>query len=151
MRDLARHMSRNYRMIFKWFVLVGIAAILLKVLHHGVVHIFLSSSTLLTRDKTDSQVNVRYGDFLVAWATSGQHAKREKLSMEKFQMENQLQLIGAQIFFRHGARTPLHLLPSLDEVFEKRIFESIPIACFPRLSTIKNISIVILQRNGMFN
>jgi len=27
-----------------------------------------------------------------------------------------LKLIGAQIFFRHGARTPFHLLPDLDEV-----------------------------------
>jgi hypothetical protein len=27
-----------------------------------------------------------------------------------------LKLIGAQIFFRHGARTPFHLLPNLDEV-----------------------------------
>jgi len=29
---------------------------------------------------------------------------------------DKLKLIGAQIFFRHGARTPFHLLPNLDEV-----------------------------------
>ncbi|CAF4363016.1 unnamed protein product, partial [Adineta steineri] len=31
-------------------------------------------------------------------------------------IRDDLQLIGAQVFFRHGARTPLKLLPGLEEV-----------------------------------
>ena len=151
MRDLARHMGRNYRMIFKWCIIVGIAAILLKLLHHGVVNIFLSGPTSLIGDRTDSRVNLRYEDFLTAWAKSGQHSKSGKLAMEKIQTANNLQLIGAQIFFRHGARTPLHLLPSLKEVFEKRIIKSMSIAPLSRLFIVKNILIVIFQRNGIFS
>lgn len=151
MRDLGKHMGRNYRMIFKWCIIVGIAAILLKFLHHGVVNIFLSGSTSLIGDRTDSHANPRYEDFLTAWAKSGQHSKSGKLSMEKIQTADNLQLIGAQIFFRHGARTPLHLLPSLEEVFEKRIVKSISIVLLPRLFTVKNILIVIFQQDGIFS
>ena len=58
-----------------------------------------------------------YEDFLTAWATTGQRSNDGKLSMKNIQTRNDLQLIGAQIVFRHGARTPLHLLPSLEEVY----------------------------------
>ncbi|CAF0756523.1 unnamed protein product [Adineta ricciae] len=36
--------------------------------------------------------------------------------MERSKARSDLQLIGAQIIFRHGARTPLFLMPSLEEV-----------------------------------
>ncbi|CAF3343575.1 unnamed protein product [Rotaria sp. Silwood1] len=64
----------------------------------------------------DKNVDSSYDQSLLAWVATDQRLNNEKLSMESIQQRNDLQLIGAQIFFRHGARTPLHLLPSLQEV-----------------------------------
>ena len=60
-----------------------------------------------------------YANDLRSWASTGQRLgnvqKLGKTPMDR-QSRDDLQLIGAQIFFRHGARTPLSLLPGLEEV-----------------------------------
>lgn len=122
-------MRRNYRMILKWFILIGIVAILSKILFNGLVNLFFSSSTSVTGDTKDSSVTVSYEEFLIAWATTGQRSKSEKISMENVQTRNDLQLLGAQIIFRHGARTPLHFLPSLEQVCQPRESNRIPNDC----------------------
>lgn len=63
-----------------------------------------------------------YGNDLRSWASTGQRLgnvqKLGKTPVDR-QSRDDLQLIGAQIFFRHGARTPLRLLPGLEEVAYK--------------------------------
>ena len=55
---------------------------------------------------------------LTSWASTGQ---RVRTQLERIQLimkiREDLQLIGAHIYFRHGARTPLNLLPGLEEVY----------------------------------
>ncbi len=105
-------MRRNYVLIFKWFIFLGICAIGFQFICHGLVNIFLSVSTRSIGDTKDNN----YEDFLITWATTGQRLKNGKISMETIKTRDDLQLIGAQVVFRHGARTPLHLLPSLEQV-----------------------------------
>jgi hypothetical protein len=105
-------------MILKWVLLTGALAILFKLCCDSLVDIFLSasrSSVVKMEGKKNSRQS--YEDLLIAWAVTGQQLHNEKLVMGNIKERNDLQLIGAQAFFRHGARTPLVLLPSLEEVF----------------------------------
>jgi hypothetical protein len=110
-------MRRNCCLLLKWFLFTGIFAILFKLCCDILVDIFLSAPSSLIVNIKYRNSHIRYEDSLIAWAVTGQHLKNEKLSMENIKERNDLQLIGAQVFFRHGARTPLHLLPSLEEVY----------------------------------
>jgi hypothetical protein len=83
----------------------------------GLVNIFLSIP--IGRDTKDNNFYASYEEFLINWATTGQRLTNEKFSMDKIKSRDDLQLIGAQVVFRHGARTPLHLLPSLEQVYYK--------------------------------
>lgn len=62
-----------------------------------------------------------YEHHLTSWASTGQRNDVEQRKIPSFNHRNDLQLIGAQIFFRHGARTPIHLLPSLEQVMFRSI------------------------------
>jgi hypothetical protein len=110
-------MRRNCRLILKWILLTGILVITFKICCDALVDIILStsSSSIVNMEERNSQRS--YEDSLIAWAMTGQHAKNKKLTMENIEERHDLQLIGAQVFFRHGARTPLNLLPSLEEVY----------------------------------
>ncbi len=119
MTDYHNLMRRNWRMILKWFIILGICSIVFKLICDSFVNIYLSIPNSWIKDGKGSNSDVAYEDFLTSWANTGQRLKNEKLSMKNIKTRNDLQLIGAQIFFRHGARTPLHLLPSLEEVFYK--------------------------------
>jgi lysophosphatidic acid phosphatase type 6 len=69
---------------------------------------------------------------IVRWALTGQRVfcgNDGSMMNEHIEMQprDDLQLIGAQIFFRHGARTPCHILPGLEEViYTKEHIESYP-------------------------
>ena len=112
MKDYRNSMRRHHRTILKWIILSGICAIVFKAICDGLVDIFLSASVPSIANVKDSN----YEDLLIGWAATGQRVKNEKFSMEKIPNRHDLELIGAQIVFRHGARTPLHLLPNLEEV-----------------------------------
>ncbi len=113
-------MRRNCRWMLKWFLFIGILGILFKFSCDSLVDIFLSASSSSIVNIKDSNSDPSYEDSLIAWATTGQRFKNEKFSMEKLKERDDLQLIGAQVFFRHGARTPLNLLPSLEQVDLKK-------------------------------
>ncbi|UJR13380.1 hypothetical protein I4U23_000396 [Adineta vaga] len=57
-----------------------------------------------------------YENTLISWASTGQRSGLNSNREIDAKIRDDLQLIGTQIFFRHGARTPLHLLPGLEEV-----------------------------------
>jgi hypothetical protein len=61
-----------------------------------------------------------YENTLTSWASTGQRFKSIDHEPVNIKLRDDLQLIGGQIFFRHGARTPLHLLPGLEEVYLKK-------------------------------
>ncbi|CAF0739599.1 unnamed protein product [Rotaria sordida] len=91
------------------------------------VDIFLPVSHSSIVDMEDKNAHSRYEQSLLAWRTNDERLNKEKLSMKNIPERNDLQLIGAQIFFRHGARTPLNLLPSLEEViYNKEQIENYP-------------------------
>ena len=64
-----------------------------------------------------------YGNQMKSWALTGEkptifnqfHEQFNSIHEINIEIEN-LNLIGAQILFRHGARTPLKILPKLEEV-----------------------------------
>jgi len=63
-----------------------------------------------------------------------------------------LKLIGAQVFFRHGARTPVFLLPGLEEVRLKVSRKKKRRSNFMNRSFIlENILRVMLLLNGILN
>jgi len=110
-------MRRNCCCMLKWVLFTGIFGILFKLSCDSLVDIFLSvSSSSIVNIKDSNSDDASYEDSLIAWATTGKRIKKEKFSMEKLKERDDLQLIGAQVFFRHGARTPLNLLPSLEQV-----------------------------------
>jgi hypothetical protein len=113
-------MRRNPILILKWLIFLGICVIGFQSICDGLVNIFLSIP--IGRDTKDNNF---YEEFLINWATTGQRLTNEKFSMDKIQPRDDLQLIGAQVVFRHGARTPLHLLPNLEQVYYKKIFDLI--------------------------
>jgi hypothetical protein len=107
-------MRRNSILLLKWLIFLGICMIGFQSICDGLVNIFLSIP--IGRDTKDNNFYASYEEFLINWATTGQRLTNEKFSMDKIQPRDDLQLIGAQVVFRHGARTPLHLLPSLEQV-----------------------------------
>jgi hypothetical protein len=60
-----------------------------------------------------------YENTLTSWASTGQRLKSIDNKQIDTKIRDDLQLIGGQIYFRHGARTPLNLLPGLEEVYSK--------------------------------
>ena len=147
-------MPRNYRFLLKWIVLAGASAILFKLSCDRLVQSFLSiTSSSKIKSGIDDAMS-RYEDSLIAWAQHGHHAKKDTLPRETQEARSDLQLIGAQVFFRHGARTPISLLPSLEEV--RRSEQGLHV-CFTlcvrvaRSSTPKNIWNSILRPNGTSN
>ncbi|UJR33987.1 hypothetical protein I4U23_021402 [Adineta vaga] len=105
-------MRRYHRLILKWLLLIGIFGILLKKSSDYLVDLILSSSDNIE----EKSALLTYEQSLIAWAAVGQQSFKKKMTMDHRKERNDLQLIGAQIIFRHGARTPLFLLPSLEEV-----------------------------------
>ena len=109
-------MRLYWRFILKWLVFIGALIIVFKLCCDALVYTFLaaSSSSILNVNQRNTDTN--YEQSLIAWAETGQHLNNRKMSAKNIRIRNHLQLIGAQIFFRHGARTPLKLLPTLEEV-----------------------------------
>ncbi|CAF2705962.1 unnamed protein product [Rotaria sp. Silwood2] len=96
-----------------------------KLICDSLVDIFLLLPHSSIVDMAEKNADSNYEQSLLAWTAAGQLVKSKKLSMGNIQKRDDLQWIGAQIFFRHGARTPLHLLPSLEEViYSKEQIES---------------------------
>jgi hypothetical protein len=60
-----------------------------------------------------------YDKSLTFWASTGQRSESIPNKPIDTKIRDDLQLIGAQVYFRHGARTPLSLLPGLEEVYSK--------------------------------
>jgi hypothetical protein len=100
-------------MILKWSLLTGTSTILLKLCYES-----LFKTALITSNKPMST----YGDTLAAWAKTGQRLEAQRKRSIDIKIRDDLELIGAQIYFRHGARTPLNLLPGLEEVNNKEYF-----------------------------
>ncbi|CAF4864533.1 unnamed protein product [Rotaria socialis] len=120
-------MRQYWRFILKWLILIGTLTIAFKVCCDSLVDIFLSVSSTSLVNMEDRNADSNYEKSIIAWATHGQRLNNEKLSVGSAQERNDLQLIGMQIFFRHGARTPINLLPSLEEVvYSKEQIESYP-------------------------
>ncbi len=111
-------MRPNYHMIIKWSLLTGTSTILLKLCYES-----LFKTTLTTSMST-------YGDKLTAWAKTGQRLEVQRKKSIDMKIREDLELIGAQIYFRHGARTPLTLLPGLEEVNNREYFLSIRFSWF---------------------
>lgn len=108
-------------MILKWFLITVALALGFKYGCEKIAQMFLSSSSIFSRvNVKPNYSDMKYDQSLIAWAETGRRLQNEQASMKPIEQRNDLQLIGAQIFFRHGARTPLHLLPSLEEVLNKR-------------------------------
>ena len=97
-------MRTNCHSIIKWSLLTGTSTILIKLCYES-----LFKTTLVSSMST-------YGETLTAWASTGQRAEFQQNKSMNMKIRDDLQLIGAQIYFRHGARTPLNLLPGLEEV-----------------------------------
>lgn len=65
-----------------------------------------------------------YEQSLIDWAHSGRPSETKRSSTKTSTNFDEFELIGVHVFFRHGARTPLHLLPNLDEVRRtKKLFD----------------------------
>ncbi len=102
-------MRQSCHMIIKWSLLTGTSTILLKLCYES-----LFKTTVTASMST-------YGDNIAAWATSGQRAEILRRKSIDLKIREDLELIGAQIYFRHGARTPLTFLPGLEEVKNRKI------------------------------
>ncbi|CAF4241547.1 unnamed protein product [Rotaria magnacalcarata] len=99
-------MRQSYHSVLKWSLLTGTSTILLKLCYESVFNVTLRTSTksLSTYEST-----------LISWASTGVNSKEIQNKPIDTTIRDDLQLIGAQIYFRHGARTPLSLLPGLEE------------------------------------
>jgi hypothetical protein len=104
-------MRQNCRSVLTWSLLTGTSTILLKLCYES---LFKVASPTATRSMST------YGSSLMSWASTGQDKSTRNKPVDMKTPED-LQFIGAQIYFRHGARTPLNLLPGLEEVIIKRI------------------------------
>jgi hypothetical protein len=94
-------------MILKWSLLAGTSTILLKLCYESFFR-----TTLITSNRVLSS----YENSLISWASTGQRLGSDGKKSIDMKIRDDLQLIGAQIYFRHGARTPLNVLPGLEEV-----------------------------------
>lgn len=109
-------MRRYWRLISKSIVFIGIFSVLFKISCDRLVDILISVSSFSIVNMMDTNGDLTYEQFINAWVANGQYLRSERLTTEHIEKRNDLQLIGAQIIFRHGARTPLFLLPNLEEV-----------------------------------
>ncbi|CAF3998224.1 unnamed protein product, partial [Rotaria sordida] len=100
-------MRSAYHSILKWSFLTGTSTILLKLCYESLYNV-----SLRTSNKSIST----YENTLISWASTGQRSKTIQNKLIDTKIPDNLQFIGAQIYFRHGARTPLSLLPGLEEV-----------------------------------
>jgi len=100
-------MRQTYHSILKWSLLTGTSTILLKLFYASVFR-----SAWITTNRSMSN----YENTLISWASTGQRLEDKQTKSFQMKIRDDLQLIGAQIYFRHGARTPLFLLPGLEEV-----------------------------------
>jgi hypothetical protein len=103
-------MQRHCHSILKCSLFTGPSTTLLQSSHRSFLKVLV-----LTSNRSMSN----YANDLSSWASTGQRLGNvEKLGKTPMarQQRDDLQLIGAQIFFRHGARTPLRLLPGIEEV-----------------------------------
>jgi hypothetical protein len=70
-----------------------------------------------------------YEKSLTSWASTGQRSESIPNKPIDTKIRDDLQLIGAQVYFRHGARTPISLLPGLEEVsYKKEHIEGFPLS-----------------------
>ncbi|CAF4539719.1 unnamed protein product, partial [Rotaria sp. Silwood2] len=100
-------MRQPYHSILKWSFLTGTSTILLKLCYESLYNVSL---------RTSNKPMSTYENTLISWASTGQRSKTIKNKLIDTNIRDDLQLIGAQIYFRHGARTPLSSLPGLEEV-----------------------------------
>ncbi|CAF3711831.1 unnamed protein product [Rotaria sp. Silwood1] len=111
-------MRQTYHSIIKWSFLTGTSTILLKLCYESLYNVSL---------KTSNKSMSTYENTLISWASTGQRSKIIQNKSNDIKIRDDLQLIGAQIYFRHGARTPLSLLPGLEEVsYDKEHIEIYP-------------------------
>jgi hypothetical protein len=103
-------MRQSCHSILKWSFLTGTSTILLKLCYES-----LFKAALTTSNKSMST----YENSLTSWASTGQRSESIPTKPIDTKIRDDLQLIGAQVYFRHGARTPLSLLPGLEEVYSK--------------------------------
>ena len=111
-------MGRCWTFLLKWLLIIGLSVLVFELCCDSLVEfvLFHSHDTKLNAKRRDQIVN--YERSLIAWANIGQSLHTKNISIETIQERNDLQLIGGQIFFRHGARTPLKLLPNFEQVFQ---------------------------------
>ncbi|CAF1156285.1 unnamed protein product [Adineta ricciae] len=111
-------MRQNCHSILKWSLLTGTSTILLKLCYET----FLRSAITTTNRSAST-----YENTLTSWASTGKRSIASPTRLVDTKLRDDLQLIGAQIYFRHGARTPLHLLPGIEEIsYSKEHIESYP-------------------------
>lgn len=106
-------MRQYYHSIVKWSLLTGTSTIILKLCYESM---FRTNTMISTRSMSI------YGSHLKSWALTGETSRITSRKFQQTRHRDDLQLIGAQIYFRHGARTPLSLLPGLEEVKSDRVF-----------------------------
>ena len=100
-------MRQNCHSLIKWSLLTGTSTIVLKLCYETFIR-----TTLITSNRSMST----YENLLTSWASTGQRIDSQEKKILPITHREDLQLIGAQIYFRHGARTPLKLLPGLEQV-----------------------------------
>ena len=114
--DSVRKMQRNCYFLLKWLIVTVVFIVAFHYVCDTFTQLALSQSAFdrIKDDFTDPKRN--YEDSLINWAKTGRSPDKKSSEAEKVQDRDDLILIGALIIFRHGARTPLHLLPNLEEV-----------------------------------
>ena len=113
-------MRQNCHSILKWSFLTGTSTILLKLCYETFLR-----STIATTNRSAST----YENTLTSWASTGKRSGPNPTRLVDTKLRDDLQLIGAQVYFRHGARTPLHLLPGMEEIsYSKEHIESYPLS-----------------------
>ncbi|CAF0741484.1 unnamed protein product [Didymodactylos carnosus] len=99
--------------IIKWLAFSATSALVLKLCFDNLFHILSPTKNRYMM----SSSNEFDQNPLTQWALSGERKRQTNGEVnDEIKQRDDLKLIGAQIFFRHGARTPLNLLPGLEEV-----------------------------------
>ena len=109
-------MRPNCRFCLKWSALTIVSAIVFHYLCDSLVGKVLSLNNWSIFETQTREMIWNYEKSLIDWAHSGQRTDKRRAFEEKSETRDDLELIGVHVFFRHGARTPLHLLPNLEEV-----------------------------------